>query len=78
MNLTAEVVEETLSLMLLHTILLVLTPLYGATTLHLAPLKPWRRREDIMVKFSLVKDHERGERSRGALIGIFVERCLNL
>jgi hypothetical protein len=26
----------------------------------------------------LVKDHERGERSRGALIGIFVERCLNL
>lgn len=31
-----------------------------------------------MVKFSLVKDDERGERSRGALIGIFVERCLNL
>jgi hypothetical protein len=49
MNLTADVVEETLSLIPRQTILLVLVPLLGATTLRLAPLKPWRRREDIMV-----------------------------
>lgn len=48
-NLTDDVVDESLSLMLLQTILLVPTPLWRGAMERLAALRP-RRREDIMVE----------------------------